>query len=81
MIRLLNKIKVLLQAKQQTEIVAKIASLEKRITSLEKANLIILTKLLQADNAAKQNTKRDNKSEILIAQHKDLNAGKTPTYH
>ena len=81
MIRLLNKIKVLLQAKQQTEIVAKIASLEKRITSLEKANLIILTKLLQADNAAKQNTKRDNKSEILIAHHKDLNAGKTPTYH
>ena len=70
--------------KQQVDVIEKIAFLENRITSIEKANLIILTRLLQAGALAKPNNISDkiaNKSEFLIVSHKDLNAGKTPTYH
>jgi hypothetical protein len=80
--RLLNKIKKLFPTKSQLKIQQeKIDSLETRLTNLEKANLVVLTKLLQAGELGKQNNKIENKSKLLITSHKDLDAGKTPTYH
>jgi len=79
--KLLYKIKDLLQIKQQLKITEKITFLEEKIINLEKTNLIILTKLLQTNNVSQITQKRDSKSEITIVARKDLNEGKTPTYH
>ena len=78
--KVLNKIKTLFNVKQEQEITEKIASLEQRITGLEKANLVILSRLLQIGNIHKNNKIAD-KSSLLLTSPKDCNEGKTPTYH
>lgn len=78
--KMLNKIKKLFTSKQQQEIAEKIASLEKRITGLEKANLVILSRLLQLGTIPK-NSKITDKSNLVLTSPKDCNEGNTPTYH
>jgi hypothetical protein len=78
--KMLNKIKNLFTSKQQQEIAEKIASLEKRITGLEKANLVILSRLLQLGTIPK-NSKITDKSNLVLTSPKDCNEGNTPTYH
>lgn len=81
MTSLLQKIKKLLPSKKQSPLTEKFIALEEKIIGLEKANLIILTSLLQTSKLSQRILKRDDKTEILIATSKDFNAGTPPTYH
>lgn len=78
--KILGKIKILLNLKQKQEVEEKIAFLEQRIAGLEKANLVILSRLLQLGNIPKNNKIAD-KSNLLLVFPKDCNEGNTPTYH
>lgn len=74
------KIKNFLNLNKQQKQLEKIALLEQRILVLEKANLVILAKLLQLGTNPK-NSKITNKNGLLMIASKDCNEGNTPTYH
>lgn len=76
----LQKIKKFFNLAKKTTEAKHIAQLEQRLLDLEKANLMILTKLLQLENISSAN-KIANKNNIVLVAPKDCNAGKTPTYH
>jgi uncharacterized protein YaaN involved in tellurite resistance len=82
--KLVTRIKALFSTKRQQEIqkiIEKKASLEQRITDLEKANPAILAKLLQLRSCLQNNSKINDKSSLILTSPKDYNAGNTPTYH
>jgi hypothetical protein len=80
--KVLNKIKNLFNYKKPQEVIEKMAALDHRITLLEKANLVILSRLLQMSTITNaNNSKITDKSNILLTSPKDYNEGKDPTYH